>query len=225
MRKQLKQIIVVLAVAAATVPAARATLVNQLVATADLGPAMDIYQSAPTDSWELGFQFQVTGSDRKINALGFIDLNNTAPKTGATGDGLIGPEIVSLWTDAGALLGTVTVPSGTSGILDGVWRYAQLSSSITLTNGGVYRISERALSDDAQRGNQGASGNAVDIPGSGLSIITSAALLAPGFPANLGAATAYGLPNAALLVPEPSTALLLGLGGVLLLRRVRQPRA
>jgi hypothetical protein len=64
-----------------------------------------------------------------ISELGFIDNNL---------DGNNISHQVGLWTSTGILLGSVTIPSGTSAALIGQFRYEPLATPIPLINGSTY---------------------------------------------------------------------------------------
>jgi hypothetical protein len=79
----------------------------------------------------IGWQFTVTGP-LSVSALGWFDLEQ---------NGLARSHEVGIWNKATqALLGSVVVPSGTTGFLEGFFRYATLGSNVALSSGTTYVI-------------------------------------------------------------------------------------
>lgn len=76
--------------------------------------------STLNDSPTVGWRF-LTAAPITITALGFYDQG---------GDGLTDSHQVAIWTSAGALQGSVTVPAGTVGTLDNGFRFAPASFSL-----------------------------------------------------------------------------------------------
>jgi hypothetical protein len=91
-----------------------------------------------SDRCLLGYDFTVGNTDQTIIALGIWDDSASdkvegAPAVPASPDGLVEAHRVGLWRASdGVLLGSVTVPAGTSGKLVGEFRYVTLDSPITL---------------------------------------------------------------------------------------------
>src|SRR5205823_556088 len=79
---------------------------QQVLIVTSLGPGTT--NAAGGDN-TLGYDFTVGDTALIVTQLGLWDEN---------GDGLVNAHSVGLWDDAGALLASVTVPSGTIGILD-----------------------------------------------------------------------------------------------------------
>jgi len=77
-----------------------------------------------------GYEFQVTQAI-SVTALGFWDSSQ---------DGLGSTHDVGLWLLDQTPLGSVTVPSGTAGTLDGDFRYASLGAAVVLSPGNTYVI-------------------------------------------------------------------------------------
>lgn len=80
--------------------------------------------------FSIGWRFQVN-TNIAITSLGVYDENS---------DGLNSSHPVGLYNDAGILLASVTVPSGTAGTLVNNFRYANLGSTLYLTSGQIYRV-------------------------------------------------------------------------------------
>ena len=81
----------------------------------------------------IGWQFTVGNSAIAVTELGFHDFG---------GDGLLESHEVGIWRLSDqALMGSAVVPSGTSGTLDNLFRYAPLSTSTILDAGTSYVIS------------------------------------------------------------------------------------
>ena len=88
----------------------------------------------------VGIQFVASG-DGMATELGYVDFD---------ADGLAMDHAVGLYSSDGNLLGSVTVPMGTSATprTSGAqtWRYASLSSPVAITAGTSYRIAAEVIS-------------------------------------------------------------------------------
>ncbi len=130
------------------------------------------------------------------------------------GNGLPSSVDVGLWTDAGALLASLTLGAGTSATLDAGFRYQSLLSSIALTAGQFYRVGSSANSGSLEYRQGGivvsAAGIAYDdgfYAGSRYSLtFPSIAGATPNTPDFFGANFQYEA------VPVPATLTLFGLG-------------
>jgi autotransporter-associated beta strand protein len=91
--------------------------------------------------YTIGYDFTVGSTPVTINALGVEDTDSTSTMSGFTGfgDGLSESHVVGLW-QGGSLIASATVSAGTSATLVNDFRYAMLSSPITLTPGTTYDI-------------------------------------------------------------------------------------
>jgi hypothetical protein len=78
-----------------------------------------------------GEQIQVGNSAVSVTALGIFDYGD---------DGLVASHPVGLWDASRNLLGSVTVASGTSTTLIGDYRYADLTTPITLSANTIYYL-------------------------------------------------------------------------------------
>ncbi len=76
-----------------------------------------------------GYDFTVGGTSLEVLALGLYDQDT---------NGFFEAHDVSLWTQSGTLLSSVTIPSGSLTPLDGEFRYVQLSTPVTLAAGQSY---------------------------------------------------------------------------------------
>ncbi len=110
-------------------PGARAQLVGTPGLTITGTPNAGIN---PTDNraFTLGYEFTLS-SAILVTDLGYYDY---------LGNGLAESHQVGIWTTSGAtLLVQMTVPSGTVGTLNGGFRFAQVTSPVTLS-AGTYRV-------------------------------------------------------------------------------------
>ncbi|NOT37521.1 MAG: DUF4082 domain-containing protein [Saprospiraceae bacterium] len=81
-------------------------------------------------NWSLGWRFQVNTTS-VITSLGVFDDNG--------GNGLNAAMPVGLYTDAGVLLASATVPAGTGATLINNFRYVSIAP-VAVTAGSIYRI-------------------------------------------------------------------------------------
>ena len=154
--------------------------------------------------YTLGFLFTVN-SDTAITSLGIYD-------SGA--DGLNSPGSVGLWDTAGTLLTWATVPAGTVGELDGLFRYVNISD-FGLIAGTQYVIgaftTDLASSLGTGQGGTGsidANVNVIEDRFSNFNSIFSFPAFSNGF---VGGAW-LGANFRTNVVPEPGSLALLGLG-------------
>jgi hypothetical protein len=164
-----------------------------------------------TNSSMVGWQFQVSGSDLSVDALGFFDDG---------GDGLGSSHQVGIWDNNGNLLVQIVIPSGTGATLDGDYRYESISP-ITLTAGSTYVMGALMPPNDADSlialSSQTFSG--VSFLQSRQTILSSTASFA--FP-NVDAGVSDGVfgPNFKFVdvaAPEPASISMFALGALVLL--------
>lgn len=172
-------------------------------------------------NWTLGYRFNAL-ANTSVVSLGVWDFGN---------DGLNAAHDVGIWDAAGTLLSSVSVGSGTSALLDGGYRWVDLTSSVSLLMGSTYTVGAyygssnadlvadlvAAASVDPRINVQGS----VQLSGAGLAFATQMA-----HPYS-GGQFSYGGGNVRLAnqVPEPGTLALFGaaLVGLAAVRRKRNP--
>jgi hypothetical protein len=166
----------------------------------------------------VGYQFRVS-SDTLVKALGFWDQY---------GDGLAASHTVVIWrvTDQ-ANIAQVTVSSGTAAPLEASFRWANLTSDVTLSTGTDYRI----ISYGYELGDSYRDHDQTDTFSSILQRVSLTSPKAyftntppsPAFPISTGSwgdGREYVGPNlSTAIIPEPATMTLLMLGGMALWRR------
>ena len=182
-------------------------------------------QGNPGASYTIGSCFTVGDTALLLTALGVEDDNNN--HDGGFGDGLVSSHGVSIWeksTDTSTpLLATVTVPSGTVATYNDGFRYADLTTGLTLAAGKTYYIgawfTDPIASNDTFYNPTGGDStkftfdSAVAVTG-GAAYSTSGSFLAPACP-TIGGNPSGGWAGASAqftLVPEPFALSLLGLG-------------
>lgn len=162
-----------------------------------------------------GNLIRVGGTDITINALGVQDVG---------GDGLFAPATVAIWTGDGATqLGTVTIPANLAGATSlAGYSYLALPGELVLTANTDYIIGVTI-------------GNGIEFyldafpdvayAGDGVSLVEARFASTLGNAPDVNATGPGGRwapANATFLVPEPSSAALLGLAGISLLLRRRR---
>lgn len=167
------------------------------------------------DGYTIGMRFTVGATPLIVTSLGVWDQD---------GNGLLAAHDVGLWTDAGALLVSATVPGGTAGALaGGVFRFApDLASPVTLSPGAVYRLgSLQAAAEPFLEQGAGATYTAY-VSGTPISYYggVGATLI---FPVSAGGGiNGYLGPNLQFVVPEPAVAALLAASALGLAARRRR---
>jgi hypothetical protein len=78
----------------------------------------------------LGYRFDAVANTTVVS-LGIWDFQS---------NGLAEAHAVGLWDGAGTLLASVTVASGTGSLLDGGYRWVDLSNGVSLTTGSTYTV-------------------------------------------------------------------------------------
>lgn len=164
----------------------------------------------PGDPYTLGFEFTVNHAIT-VTDLGVYNNNPTA--------GLAAPSQVGIWTLAGTLLASTTVPAGTGGTLVNGFRYSSIAP-LALTTG-VHYIVGAYLKDTATSFNTSQNGSGFYDPAiNGIldrfsaTSSFSAPLTTDGF---AGGAWLGGnfLFTGAASVPEPSTIVSLAIAGLM----------
>jgi hypothetical protein len=170
----------------------------------------------------------------QVNWLGYYDAN---------GDGLANSHVVTLWDNTTqGVIGTTTVPAGTAAPLVGGYRWAPLSSTITLNYGSYYAIAAQTdgtdLWGDLIANNSPDNGNNGQITwnpeyvqlGSGWEFTRAGRYDVSGnYPAEppnqVGSNAIYPVANLGfdiVVVPEPTILSFLGLGAGMLLISMRK---
>ena len=83
----------------------------------------------------VGFSFTLKDSPLRVTSLGVYDAGT---------NGLSRTNFVGLWDNSGSLLASVTINRSTNAPLVGFFRWADLSSPITLSASNTYRIGAQA---------------------------------------------------------------------------------
>lgn len=176
-----------------------------------------------THTGTIGAVFTVGSSNLSVTSLGFHDIGNTG-SLASNGDGLQGSHAVGIWNNTtGALVASATIQSGTSSALIVDYRYETLGSTVTLTAGQAYTIGAMMGSGDFYISANSANNFTVATGATGgVSVYDSDALMSTRPTLNGGLTNRWGPANMQFtVVPEPSAALLGGLGILALLRRRR----
>jgi len=179
------------------------------------GPALN--------SWTLGYQFTVGGQRLKATQLGLWDY---------LGNGFDVPDPyrhqVGLWDASGLLLASVTMPFGTAAPLLDEFRYQPLITSVFLEPGVTYVLGATykssaapAINDDRYRNHSGTPLT--------TDLVHSFRTRQSGSTTNLVYPATSNYANELIIgpnlvffvVPEPSAMLLLGLAGLVAIRRRR----
>lgn len=169
----------------------------------------------------LGWAFQ-TSQPIQVDSLGVFDSNN---------NGLESAVGVGIWrTSDEQLLASVTIPVGTGAPLDDGFRYQSITP-ITLVAGTEYRIGAVALSGLIPFLHAATATLAPELSLVGNGVQENANVNALVFPAQLngpGSEDRYFGPNfqfGGTAIPEPSTLVLMGIGGMALLCSGRRRKA
>ncbi len=132
-------------------------------------------------SGTVGTRFTVGSSDLTIDALGYQDPD---------GDGLVTDHRVGIWRVSDSqILGSVTVPAGTSAILQDGWRYEGLGVGITLQAGETYALGAETFSGSGDGWT-----DANDVGGSGVVEFALGAGVLDANPTNNFVAGQFGFP-------------------------------
>lgn len=165
-----------------------------------------------------GFEFHVT-APLTVTGLSFYDFGS---------DGLAQSHDVGLWSSAGTLLASTTIPSGTAAPLDssGKFRYVLLNTPIVLPVGNSYKTGGQFLagSTDIPFFNQTNLTSAPGVTYVQAAFTFSNSLSNPIFSLPSGLAGGSFVMGTSSAAPEPGTLVFLALGGTLTLAR-RKRRA
>jgi hypothetical protein len=82
-------------------------------------------------SGTFGYSFTVGASEITATHLGIYDTGQ---------DGLLTSHDVGLWDNGGTLLASTTIASGTSAVLDDLFRFNALSTGVALSAGSTYYV-------------------------------------------------------------------------------------
>ena len=190
-------------------------LMNVSVVWAEITPALELernssgYSGGGTDRTR-GWEFTVT-EDLSIAGLGIFDLDD---------DGLYLSHEIGMWHD-GDLVYSTTIPAGTEGVLIDQFRYIE-TDPFQLTAGETYVIGNTTVGDPFV-GND----NLVRIT-TLPSITFERTLISPsgsGFSLPTSEQEFYLFGPNFLVIPEPTTLVLLGTGLMLVRRRRRMKKS
>ncbi|MBK1816781.1 DUF4082 domain-containing protein [Luteolibacter yonseiensis] len=189
-----------------------ASSASAAVTAFSLPTPVSTYSNAGNAQYVLGYTFTVGSNPLTVTDLGFFD---------AGGNGLGTAHPVTIWNSGGTVVGTATVSSGTTGTLEGGYRYTTVPEPITLSANTTYTIGATMYTNmDVSPANQSiaaATAAAGITLGSARSNMTG--VFPTGDPNGLGHyLTANFKFNA---VPEPGVALLAGIAAIPFLRRRR----
>ncbi len=157
----------------------------------------------------VGFDFQLS-APIEVGALGFIDAGL---------DGLASEHTVGLWGPSG-LIAEVVVPAGTVAPLEGEYRYQALPSPITLDADTVYTLGAHVFNGGDTWRDSGNSADFDSVVASTTARWTTEGSAGYTKPTYFGNGSGYLAPNLQI-VPEPAALGLIGLGGLMMLRRRR----
>ncbi len=172
---------------------------------------------APWEQYTFGTVFTVGDSAITVTKLAYADFGS---------DGLNGSHQVGIWDMSGTLLGSTTVPSGSTADISNEWNWVTLGTTITLSANTQY-----VLGADTSTGT-----NDYFRYGGLLATDWSDGIAAISHRRQTPAGGGFAFPTEGLtydqawlntnmeytIVPEPASMILLGLGGVgMLIRRKR----
>lgn len=160
-----------------------------------------------------GYEFVVGQQSLILSQLGFFDLS---------GDGLLNTHDVGIWTTAGSLIATATIPSGVTASLNGQWRMVDVAPVVLAANT-TYTIGAQVFGDSYTWG--------LSTPGSldaGIASLTGGSLIRNGlglnFPDQGNDSNRFNANAFLTAVPEPSSLLMVVIAGVGLVVVRRQKR-
>lgn len=164
-----------------------------------------IFASNPGGSWNnsgfvltVGTPFTVGADGAKATWLGFFDQG---------GDGLAASHMVGIYNSAQTLMGSVTVPSGTSAPLHDGSRWSQLGTTIFLLPNTTYMLAA-TFTATGDRGNFAPSGSVTigsgfTLAGSRFTYATGAGLNYPSLSGNPNGSYIFGGNIESEPIPEP----------------------
>lgn len=214
-------------------PASGAALVAFFLSASAVGAATLFTSATSTagkfvDNWSTGTQFTTGSNDISVTQIGYVDWNSS---DSGFGDGFVGTPQVGIWQGSHGDVSptnitTITFPTGTDAELIGDFRYVTLNTPITLLANTTYQIMGYGFNTDPTV--HFTAGSSTVDPTLGLTGFRAEAHEGGlGF-GSLDGNGAWGAGNIAssasfvgTVVPEPSAALLGGLGLLALLRRRR----
>jgi hypothetical protein len=170
------------------------------------------YSNAGNPQYVLGYTFTVGNSPIAVTDLGFFDVG---------GNGLGGAHPVTIWNSGGTVVGTATVSSGTTSVLEGGYRYTTVPEPITLSANTTYTIGATMYNNTDASPSSQSLGSATAAAGITLGAARShmAGAFPTGDPNGLGH---YLTANFKFdVVPEPGVTLLAGITLIPFLRRRR----
>ena len=189
-------------------------LMNSSLAIAEITPALTIeqfgsYGSSGTDS-TYGWEFTVS-QDIQVVGLGIFDFEDDP----MYGPGLLYPHEIGMW-HGGDLIYSTTIPAGTDTLLVDDFRYAEIDP-FWLDAGETYIIGNNVFGDPIVGNSSSAMISILPYITYNRTLLSSAG---SGFSLPTIEQDAYYLlgPNF-LVIPEPMTLMLFGLGAVIISRR------
>jgi len=154
----------------------------------------------------LGFKF-TPATNIVVMQLGYFDDDV---------DGNAVAHDVKLWTDTGTLLRSVTVQAGMASSLVGQFRYETLSTPIVLTNGVTYRLASDVFVSSGDQWHNASPDFSLGFPVTFNDAVYGGAGTFPSVNTGLTFQGYIGPNFIGEIVPESSTVMLLGLGGLVL---------
>jgi hypothetical protein len=166
------------------------------------------FATASDTNITIGFAFYLPSETISVTQLGFFDFNS---------DGLSAGREVGLWNDAGTLLSSTAVPTGTAAPLIGGFRYAPITP-VTLLPEQRYWLGGRPLGEVYfNQVSQAPAPQLLVVDAGGTHFANGPTLTYPRGSFSSGSSAVSNF--LFVVVPEPTSAALLGITSLALLRR------